>query len=1139
MKRSTVWAVILLSLGVASGAFLWLTRAGNEAPTDVPPVKRYSVKLPTEYEVPAPNAFDPTLHSAWIDNEKKRFSSLLAAQPCDTLVVPAQGKNLSFDRATRSLMTAQIAELLGREAGRCVVDPYLAARALGEGLQQFTESETHKLAESVQAKTIVSAYIGHDGHMKMDVVLRIEAANDASAHSYKMGSSKDWHAIEFSDEKPPFVVWRDKLPTMLAEVGFRNLPQAPSPQQPAELAIPDSPVQLAEQPSRGAFDDAQRFALLGLLAPQPDFRPTERFFEKSWLAASNAADTAESRRVRARALYHLNYRPAALALLDGDDSAEARVLRELLNGNLFEAQKAQEGVKAPLDLLAGAMEIVDVSQAYSREHVDQLPGPLQEVAGRAPAWHMFLDARAGDMDEWHSASNLPLKVLLDKSYAIDGFSLQDFSRANASVGKAPDDPEMQLLAIRHINRLLDKSPGRACCASFKAQPQALDFLDLTGARAQANIEKFIEHMLFAQGLPDRALELLDKYDAEFPGNPHFSLLRANVNAHLLQAHPNERVAERTQAMHSAARITAFWEQGMNSYTRRALVSVGVPSQDSLPFMSYSKDFPPKSAWYFGDMQRALPYATTDLSMFERLTVGANDELRKQLLAALAGRFHGSPQLASVREHVSGQKSGIDELRAAIAQDPANWEPYSRLARRLVLDGDYDGAASLTEQYPGFKPDSGENSVGLSNNANEVGSQLYWHGAIDASARLYKLAAKYDNGSDASMVATERLRLLDGDYAGAAQAALQRISRYDGVYAYRDYLSMLFAMGFSKDAWPTFLKVADHFDDQELWPAAIFGQRIAGDSAQQVLEWAARDTIRGVRINYQLPALWLALQSFMIDRKPPADLAAQLARIEGPPQARLDGNDYVTSPLPNGQGFQPAYRGKFRMDKQTMKDGDSVPSPYVLVAEAYVDLRRGDHDAATAAFAHVASLYQIEGNWDFALPYFAFSAAKSGDKLGLRKFLQALPEDNKQFAFHLSEAFFSGIAGRHDEAVENLQQAFRKRNARYDEIFTAYQFAEACIWLFEETHEPRYRDMAIDWARKYQKLNPTGAWPYALEAKYAGAKAKGHLRAVALALYLDRNSEWLKAVPKADIEEARTWLKTNNPFLKQPAKGSAI
>ena len=1096
-------------------------------------------KSPTDYRAPAPSASDPTLHSVWIDNEKKRFSSLLATHSCDTLVIPAQGRNFSFDRATRSLMTAQIAEMLGREAGRCVVDPYLAARALGEGLQQFTDIDTHQLADSVHAKTIVSLYIGHDSHMKMDVGLRVEVANDASAHMYRIAASKDWSAVEFSDEKPPFMAWKDKLPTMLQEVGFKNLPAASGAQKLGKFAIPDTPAQLAQQPSLGAIDDAQRFALLGMLAPQPEFRPTERFFEKSWLAASNADDNAESRRLRARALYHLNYRPAALALLDGDNSAEGRVLRELLNGNLFEAQKAQEGVKASVDLLAGAIEIEDVTLIYDREHFDELAPPLKQLAGRSGAWSALLDARVGDLDRWHTSDNVPVKVLLDKSHAIDGFSLQDFVRANATVGAAPDGPDMQLLAVRHVNRLLDQSPKRLCCASFKVKPQALDLLDLASARSQANIEKYIDRELSVRGLAEGALALLDKYDAEFAGNPHFAALRAAANVELLIAHPSERAAERHQAVMSSGRVAAFWEQGLNRYSWRAMVSMGVPSQGSLPFMSYGDDFPPKPYWLYGDRQLALRYSSTDLRPIEALANHATEEERKQLQSALSGRFHGSLSLQSTKEHISGQKSGVDEMRAAIAQDPHNWNLYSSLARKLVLDGDYDGAATLVERYPGFKVDSSENSVDLSNHADEVASQLYWNGAITPAKRMYKLAASYDNGSEASMIATQRLHLLEGDYSGATQVALARISRYDNVYATRDYLSMLFAMGYAKDAWPTFLKVADHFDDQELWPAAMFGQRIEGDSAQQVLDWAARDTIRSVRIKYQLPALWLALQSSMIDRKPPADLAVQLAQIEGPPQTSVDGDEYLANALPDGKGFQMAFRGKFRADKQAVKPGDKVPSAYVLIAEGYVDLRRGDHAAATAAFAHVASLYQIEGLWDFALPYFAYSAAKSGDTLDLHKFLQSLPPDNRRFAFHLSEAFFSGLAGRHDEAIENLQQALRKRIVTYNEIFSAYQFAEACIWLFEETHEPRYRDMAVDWARKYQQLNPTAAWAYALEAKYAAAKAEGHVRAVALALYLDRNSEWLKAVPKADIEEARAWLKTNNPFLKQPAKGSAI
>ena len=50
---------------------------------------------------------------------------------------------------------------------------------------------------------------------------------------------------------------------------------------------------------------------------------------------------------------------------------------------------------------------------------------------------------------------------------------------------------------------------------------------------------------------------------------------------------------------------------------------------------------------------------------------------------------------------------------------------------------------------------------------------------------------------------QRLKLLDGDFPGAAAIALQRGNRFGNANAYRDYLSLLHVMGRGDEAWRTF------------------------------------------------------------------------------------------------------------------------------------------------------------------------------------------------------------------------------------------------------------------------------------------------------------------------------------------------
>jgi hypothetical protein len=138
-----------------------------------------------------------------------------------------------------------------------------------------------------------------------------------------------------------------------------------------------------------------------------------------------------------------------------------------------------------------------------------------------------------------------------------------------------------------------------------------------------------------------------------------------------------------------------------------------------------------------------------------------------------------------------------------------------------------------------------------------------------------------------------------------------------------------------------------------------------------------------------------------------------------------------------------------------------------------------------------------------------------------------------FQRHLALAYFAGLGGDADRATRELDLALANVSARAPEgpSFVIYQYAEACVWLFEATKNTRYRDRALDWARRVQRMDPTTAWAYALEARYGDAKDPRHQKAVALAWYLDRNSSWLSGVPKPEIEKARGWLKAHPPFDK--------
>jgi hypothetical protein len=192
------------------------------------------------------------------------------------------------------------------------------------------------------------------------------------------------------------------------------------------------------------------------------------------------------------------------------------------------------------------------------------------------------------------------------------------------------------------------------------------------------------------------------------------------------------------------------------------------------------------------------------------------------------------------------------------------------------------------------------------------------------------------------------------------------------------------------------------------------------------------------------------------------------------------------------------------------------------------LRRQNYKGAVTKFVAMGDRYPIEGpTAGFALPYFAYAAAKSGDAVGLEKYVEALPIQD--FDYWLSRAFFAGVRKDVSASQSALAMAFRTR-PHTDErpIMTEYQYAEACEWLYLETRDPRFTAMLLDWAKAFQRLQPTYAWAYAMQYTYE-KPGNDRMRALAFTHHLDPASERTKDAPKADLDRAKAWFKDHNPF----------
>src|SRR6185295_18629439 len=157
-------------------------------------------------------------------------------------------------------------------------------------------------------------------------------------------------------------------------------------------------------------------------------------------------------------------------------------------------------------------------------------------------------------------------------------------------------------------------------------------------------------------------------------------------------------------------------------------------------------------------------------------------------------------------------------------------------------------------------------------------------------------------------------------------------------------------------------------------------------------------------------------------------------------------------------------------------GTILRSPLAYFAEGYKLLRDKDFAGANRVFEEMTTHYTIENT--YAGAYFARAAAKSGNGETLERYLDGslIQHPNMRFEVNLGKAFFAGARGEHAEALKHLKVVRNNRpHTESRPIFTEYQLAEACEWLFQDTGNTAYRDFALDWVRKYQRLAPMYSW----------------------------------------------------------------
>ncbi len=1098
--------------------------------------------------------------SAWQESEKALNTAVLSKYSYDVLVVPFQVSGYAIDRVDRSLMTRYLAREIENSTKMKLPSPTLVARALGETYRTFDDYDVFQLANKLGVKQIIRGYVGHNLNEKMSVTLVVQTRNEQEYFSPATKTVKyTWRDIEISDERTPGEAFASILHDVTARLQLPKVKKDASVQQDEPPAVPAGIKGLVVNSSSSPAVRAYYLQLLGLLYPEQS-AAKEQLFERSLVVLREMLPQSPSYNVlKARALFHLYRRPAAIAVLANPKSAEEKALSAVMDGNLQLLNKNMKDIKGGIPRLIAQIEHSDLLWRYSPDQA--LSESTDPIIKQWPGWEKILARRLSQRDGWNIQSNVEVKKELDRIFPIIGFTAADIIKSKMAIGELPiDDDDIDFSVYNHYRRMMENRP-EVLSTNESSGIVDRDILDLMVAMGESNLVKKIE-LRRMQALYDEMLKLADRYNTVYDGYPKMAYLKAFALYRIADSKQGQAQKNLREEANQLQGKVCYWSQGQTDVTSNRSCSGN---------NIYDADYPRRWYWEFsrdpddladrkyrgpeGIEQRgniaitrfdrkkimnyelSLLYTQTDFSRFtsyydELQSVHMDDEA-VALLEKNKRRFVGNPSQTSFYAHAAEKEGNMQRARSIYEEDialqPNSWAAYSGLSSLLIRQGDFKTASETALKYPLFSvpPDRrdqpGIDTVALSNYAVHIGRDLWWTGAAEEARPLLRLSASYDTGSGAEMWSTAMLALLDHDFGKAAQMSLTEARRYDSRDAYSEYMKLLHMMGYHDEAWSAFTQIQQLSHGGMDWSPVLLGLRMEGKTTDEQLQWLKKQPVAALTPQ---DAVDFSFFAYTVDRKPEINLSKKLHSIREQIEESKTGSKapappkFQPRPQIAGAPSEEFIKKRFADPLETLSDG------YALLKE------RQFSDAYEKLKGRFLGDWIKEGMFSFAIPYLAWSAVKSGKAPEIESYLADYRKElGDDFDYYLSQAFLSAGRKDHQGAIRNLESA-RYHGSIFNgkRLFSVwYQLTESCEWLYEDSKYEGYRELLLKFARLRQTIRPMDSWAYSFEAKYTKSESD-RIRALAITLYLDKQSERIAHFSTKQKNQALEWLKENNPFL---------
>ncbi len=1074
--------------------------------------------------------------SAWEASERSRLTENLSNQKFDILVLPPQEMDGVFDRTARMLSANSLAREIEISTGLKVVPPETSLRLLGPRSWRFRDKDIESLAKTLKVK-VLHQYITtreldrwcsrKNPRITVTMLLTNPSGNIEKGVKQDLGKvlKETYFERRFSEKRSLFV-------KALFDTRKENTRQKIV--QSINMSVPTSFDEFVN-PSITDIQQALYLQFLALLTPDILEFERNRLFERSILALSKVHNDSEYHDLAyARAYFHLGRRPQAMELLSDVKKPAESALKDYLNGNYNSGRKNLSKIESPLLFALSYIELNELGAENELKGVNiELPKYFSN------SWSSLISYAATPKYGWKTHYNIPFFESIKGLYpTFDQILLSTIEKSSIDGPLSLHSSEIDTVLFDSFDKLM-KSSAMGCCASAEATVRSSDITLLYRNISIANELSELYKKATLQSIPDSALRYSAEREIRLGGHPNFSLLYARS---LLKSAESKTEVSRQRLIGKGINMLLPLQRHRKHADNIRSDLNGLISEFVETHSEISKLKPhPRENWFGYDFptdrkERRSSRCKKNSWEFDNNNIQCIFSMLSQpkgpatILNILKGRFDGNPNRSTAMfeayKRLGKSEEAEEVLIKEVNRKTKYWQPYEWLAQLYLGKGQYDKAYDVYSKYPYFTDAEDKNRVVLGNLAGQAGDAFYWRGQTDYAKKLYRIATSYSTGSGMEMSSKQRVAMMEQDFATAIRTAYDRGRRYNSPYGYRDYLAMLHLLGESDRAFKGFSAVYDRYKLPVVWTSALIGQRKNGFTKKAIDLWISDIKNKTNSQHTQHGALRHQLISTTLDR----DLGDGYLKLRTSLQA---GNSQENQSKLFAQHLLPTLR---RLDYGPYNGfvGD-LSKRHIQYLDQYMEFsRQAVLKSRDSRQGEVRKLLRDK----FALPYILMSANVK-DPAELEGIVAAVEKvyignhDTIRFDRGLSLSVIYAHLGDSDAASEHLKQAFYNRpHTMSRPQFSWYQITEVAEWVYHRTGDQRILDLAINWAKAYQVIQPQFAWSYAFEARYSQDR-NARIRASAFTLYLDPKSQWLSDVPTNILEASKIWWKQHNPFVLKP------